>query len=478
MKKRVFIYVRVSTTLQVEEGYSLVEQEERLKKYCEAMEWEVVEVFKDGGYSGANLERPAMQDMIRKIEKGQADIVLVDKLDRLSRSQFDILYMINKIFNVNNVAFVSRAEAFDTSTPFGRAMVGILAVFAELERERIKERMKEGKVGRAKEGKYQGGGFVPIGYDYDSESGALVINEYEAMQVREVFDLFNSRVPVYQIMLQMNEKGYKTKHGEWGEKTIRSVVANKTYIGKINYKGEVYNGLHESIVSDEVFAKAQEILAERDRKFEKHKVGKKYRSPLGGLIYCKHCGAKYMWKTNGRNKDGSYRNYYICYSRSKSDKKMVKDHNCKNKTYRDYKLEEIIFAEIKKLKTAPDYFDTLQESVDNTEQKKLIEKRIGEISSQISKLMDLYSINMISMEDIQKKVEPLAAEKAALEAQLDFIESEKPPMEKKHVLSLVELFDEAVEESDPYKLNRIINELIDHIVIDGEDIEIHWNFNS
>ena len=115
-----------------------------------------------------------MQEMIKEIQKGNADIVLVDKLDRLSRSQFDTLYLIRKVFTENNCAFVSRAEAFDTSSSFGRAMVGILSVFAELERERIKERMADGKEGRAKEGKYMGGGNIPIGFDYDTETGKLI----------------------------------------------------------------------------------------------------------------------------------------------------------------------------------------------------------------------------------------------------------------------------------------------------------------
>ena len=100
-KKRVFVYVRVSTTEQAEEGYSLGEQEERLKKYCEAMDWQLAKVYVDPGYSGGNMDRPALKEMISEVEKGKADIVLVDKLDRLSRSQFDTLYMIQKVFTEN-----------------------------------------------------------------------------------------------------------------------------------------------------------------------------------------------------------------------------------------------------------------------------------------------------------------------------------------------------------------------------------------
>lgn len=476
MKKRVFIYIRVSTREQAEEGYSIGEQEDRLKKYCEAMEWQLVKVYIDPGYTGSNMERPALKEMIKQIEKGNADIVLVDKLDRLSRSQFDTLYLIRKVFTENDCAFVSRAEAFDTSSSFGRAMVGILSVFAELERERIKERMADGKEGRAKEGKYKGGGNVPIGFNYDQETGKLIENEYESMQVREVFELFNKRTPIYTIMTIMNDKGYRTKYGEWKEITIRTMVANRVYLGEIKHKDKWYEGLHDAIISQEVFDRAQKILKERSITNAKYKIGKKYRSPLAGMIWCAHCTAKYHWRTNGQNKDGTYRSYYICYSRSKGDKKMIKDPNCKNKTYRDYKLEEIIYNEIRKLKTDQSYFAEIRKSVDSTAKKRMIEKRIEQIESQVSKLMDLYTLGSIDINVIKAKMNPLNDEKKSLEMELENINEEVSQISKEEVLDLVGLFEEAVKENDPYKIHNIISELIDHIEIDGEEIRIHWNF--
>ena len=147
---RVVIYIRVSTREQSEEGYSIGEQQDKLIKYCEAMGWEVVKIYIDPGYTGSNIERPGLQSMIHDIEAGGIDKVVVYKLDRLSRSQFDTLYLINKVFLANNCDFTSSTESFDTSTPFGRAMLGILAVFAELEREKIRERMADGKLGKSK----------------------------------------------------------------------------------------------------------------------------------------------------------------------------------------------------------------------------------------------------------------------------------------------------------------------------------------
>lgn len=478
MKKRVFIYIRVSTREQAEEGYSLGEQEERLKKYCDAMEWELVEIFRDGGFSGSNLERPAMTSMIKKIEKHQTDIVLVDKLDRLSRSQFDTLFLIQKVFNANNVAFVSRAEAFDTSTSFGRAMVGILAVFAELEREKIRERSIDGIEGRAKEGKFKGGGQVPIGYNYIIGSGILTINEYEAMQVREVFDLFIKRTPVKTIARTLNEKGYRTKYGDWKDMTIRRMIVNRNYIGKIKYKDKWYDGLQDAIISDDVFEKAQQIQEERNRTNDKYKVGKKYKSPLGGLIWCSHCGARYQWRHNGKNKDGTFRSYYICYSRAKGDKKMIKDPNCKNKTYRDFALEEIIFNEVRKLKTDTEYFSNIKDSVDTSANQELIQNRIEQIDNQLSKLMDLYSIDGIDIETVKNKITPLTLEKNSLVLELDDLQFESEMISQDEVMELVDLFNAAVTEDDKYKVNRVLTELIDHIEIDGEDIRIHWNFKA
>lgn len=475
-KKRAFIYCRVSTTEQAEEGYSLSEQENRLKKYCEAMDWIIADVFIDGGYSGSTLDRPAMKEMIKQVEKHKTDVVLVDKLDRLSRSQSDTLNLIQKVFEPNDVAFVSRAESFDTSSAYGMAMVGILAAFAELERKKIRERMIEGKDGRAKEGKHRGGGLTAIGYDYDKESGILIINEYEAAQVREVFELFNNRTPLYTIAKMFNEKGYRTKYGKWRDRTVRNIVHNPVYIGKIKNRDNYYDGLHEPIVDKETFERSQAIIAERERVNEKYKIGLNYKSPLGGLCWCGKCGARYSWKSNGKNKDGTYRNYYRCGNKIINPRRN-RTEKCNNKTYRDFVLNEIIFTEIRKLKTDPEYFNTIQDTSVETGSIELIEKHIEELAAQISKYMDLYSIGVIPIDDIKAKIEPLAEEKAQLEEQLENIEKTPVMANKDDIDGLVDLFNEAVESNQPNLINRVITELIDQIIINDDNIEIHWSFN-
>ena len=152
------------------------------------MSWNISKVYCDPGFSGAYLERPALNELREDIKAGKVDAVLVWKLDRLSRSQKDTLFLIEDEFLKNGVEFISTLENFDTSSPFGRAMIGILSVFAQLEREQIKERMQLGLDARAKEGKWHGGGFDPFGYDYID--GELIVNEDEARIVRKVYSLF------------------------------------------------------------------------------------------------------------------------------------------------------------------------------------------------------------------------------------------------------------------------------------------------
>ena len=196
-------YVRVSTDNQLE-NYSIEEQTDRLKAYCKAKDIHIVKFYTDGGYSGGNLNRPALQQMLTDIDHGIIDLVVVYKLDRLSRSQKDTLTLIEDRFLTRNVDFISINENFDTSTPFGRAMIGILSVFAQLEKDQITERFTMGRIGRAKNGYFHGGGNAPTGYDYID--GNLVVNQYEALQVQELYNRFIKGYSVYDCWRYMQQK--------------------------------------------------------------------------------------------------------------------------------------------------------------------------------------------------------------------------------------------------------------------------------
>lgn len=474
---RVVIYVRVSTQEQAKEGYSIQEQIDRLQKYCEAMGWTVVKVYTDPGYTGATMDRPALNQMIRDIKAGRADKVVVYKLDRLSRSQLDTLYLIEKVFIQNNTDFVSMNENFDTSTPFGRAMIGILAVFAQLEREQIRERMQMGKEARAKEGKFGGSWAVPIGYDYIPEKDALIINEYERMQVLEVFDMFFAGVGIKRIEKIMAEKGFKHKHGTWNDKTIRNVMRSRTYLGYIKHRNNWYKGAHDPIISEATHEKAVKMLDERKADYEKNRRPGRAQSYLGGLLLCKHCGAKYHKITGQKLKNGNQLFYYYCASRSKRNSVIIKDPNCKNKHWRMAELDEAVFNQVKMLGTDPEYFDSVIEEKTDKNRPDIIRAEIEKIDSQIMKLMDLYVIGNMPIDVLQARTYELGEQKEKLEAELQAIEQdEQSAMSKKEALEVAQSFGEVLESGDFEKIREVLLTLIDYIELDNDKVDIHWNF--
>ncbi|MBR5301176.1 MAG: recombinase family protein [Bacteroidales bacterium] len=453
----VALYVRVSTSEQVE-GYSIDEQITRLRNYCAAHDWPVGKVYTDAGYSGGNTDRPALQELIRDIKS--LDKVIVYKLDRLSRSQKDTLELIEDVFLANGCDFISMTENFDTSTPFGKAMIGILAVFAQLEREQIKERMSMGREGRAREGKFRSGGKVPIGYDYDN--GDLTVNEYEAMQVRELFDSYLSGTSIREIERIFGEKGYTHKHGKWQFTTISYVLQNDLYIGNVHYKGNIYKGHHEPLISEEVFEACNAIKKRRS----KHSPTSWSRSTiLGGLVYCAQCGAKFGVK---KQKD---RRYYCCYTRRKQSRVMMRGEDCHNKTWRMEELDDLILGEIKKLAFDPDYVFTIQPPSE-TNKAEIIQKQISNIDEQRKRLIDLYALGEFSIEEIQGKIAELNERKEKLKAELTV-----PDMSVNEVREIVKDFAGVIERGDFNEISQLVRALIDRIEIDNEDVTIRWAFS-
>lgn len=475
---RIALYVRVSSKEQVD-GYSIGEQIDRLKKYCEAMGWEIYKIYTDPGYSGGNTDRPGLQAMIQDVTAGRIDKIVVYKLDRLSRSQLDTLYLIEKVFLANNADFVSMSENFDTSTPFGRAMIGILAVFAQLEREQIKERMGMGKEARAKDGKWHGGATQPIGYDYYPATEELKINDYEAIQVKELYELFLQGTPLRTIERTFKEKGYSHKHGVWDPKTMRRVMRSKTYLGYIKHRDEWYPGDHDPIIDDDTFNKAVKLLDDRAEQYKLSGVKPGAQTTyLGGLLHCKHCGGKYTKQANGRTTPKTL--WYMCYSRCKKVKAMIKDPNCKNKNWKLLELEALVFDQIRQLALDPDYIRNAQaEKLNKTDAPNkiaIIKKEIENIDAQISRFMDLYGIGKFTIDQVSSKIDPLNERRTSLEKELESLNASTGELTEEETLRIVKNFEEALERDDFNEIRLIIETLIYYIEIDNEDVYIHWKF--
>ena len=468
--KRIFIYIRVSTQEQAHEGYSIAAQEERLRAYAKARGYTIVKIFTDPAYSGANMERPALQEMVKGIEQGIADLVLVYKLDRLSRSQKDTLYLIEDVFLKNSVDFISMNESFDTSTPFGRAMVGILSVFAQLEREQIRERTMMGREQRAKAGKWHGGGGVDrtvTGYDY--VDGELIINEYGTACVRFIFETYNKGVGLAKIYERVEEKypGIIST-----ETTVRNILKNPLYTAMIKHKGKLYEGEHEPIISDALFSQTQKLIEKRTSTSDPFR--KQYI--LSGLIYCGICGARMYGRSGGKLKDGTPMRYYACYSRTGHRKHMVKDVECTKVSERKEPLENQIIEKIQALNE-----DTVNRGQDKDdyvlENIAILEKELFAIDKKVSKLMTLYSMDGIPMDLMAEEIKRLNADRSKIE---EHIREEEEKLllidtdEIKEVVSQLSTFDWDEGETEEKRL--IVAKLINKVIVSDDNITVDWAF--
>lgn len=472
---RTAIYVRVSTLEQAEEGYSIEEQTDKLKKYCEIKNWKVSDVYIDAGFSGANVDRPGLKRLIRDIKGKKIDLVLVYKLDRLSRSQKDTLYLIEDVFAKHGAEFVSLNENFDTSTPFGKAMIGILAVFAQLEREQIKERMQMGKAGRAKAGKAMGWARAPFGYKY--VDGNYEVVELEAQIVKQIFHDYLSGISITKLKDRMNEEGYIAKDIPWSYRTIRQTLDNPTYAGYTKYKGQVFLGNHEAIVSNEVFDEVQNQLAIRQKEaYAKNNNPRPFQAKylVSGLVRCGHCGAALGLHQYAKKKDGTRTKIYKCYSRIKyKHSTMSRADYCPSRDYQKEEVETAVLGEIEKLRLNPQLMKNY--AAPEIDDAPLI-KRMEELDRKLEKLVNLYLDETLPLDILNERKELIQKEKRAIEEKLAKDETNKPELEKGEALGILKSLKGSILRLDYEKQKVIVRQLIKQITIKDDEMVIQWRF--
>lgn len=447
------LYIRVSTREQTE-NYSIPSQIEKLEAFCKSKGWTIYDKYIDAGYSGSNTNRPDLQRMIRDINN--INVVIVYKLDRLSRSQRDTMELIEDTFLKNKVEFVSITETIDTSTPFGRAMIGILSVFAQLERENIAERMRIGQIKRVEAGYHTSGGdYDPAGFK--KENGLLITKPDEKEHIQLAFDLYEQLHSITKVQRELKLRGYPV----WRFRRYRDILANKLYIGEVSFAGKYYKGKHEQFISKEQFDRVQKLL-ERHKGKNAHKAK---QSLLSGLMTCKSCGESYLTYSSvhkGKHGVQQYR-YYICKARRFPSEYPEK---CMNKNWNAKDLEKVIIDEIKYLTTV--------KKISHKKNKKINYKsQLKKIDEKIERIINLYGEGKIEKEILDKQIDLFNAEKeTVLQKQQD--EEEK----NNNIVSQNEINELVINLSnvDFNAKQATIQKLIKQIYIDGEDIEIEWNF--
>ncbi|MBR1376656.1 MAG: recombinase family protein [Bacilli bacterium] len=290
------IYIRVSTEDQAKDGFSIHAQREKLTKYAEANDWHIYDYYVDDGISGKNLDgRPEVTRLLNDVKEGKVNNVLIYKLDRLTRSVRDLIYLI-ELFEKHSCTFNSQTEKIDTSNAVGRMFVKIIGIFAEFERENLAERVSFGYEQKTREGNYTNTNGV-YGYDYIIGENRIEVNEFERELVNKIFDLYIDGESYFKIARAFNAENVPTKRGgHWSATTIKSIINNPLYIGKVRYglqeknkdKAFTVDGKNiEPIVDEDKWNLANNIVDTR-----KHYCSRRYPSENSyyfHIIKCDKC---------------------------------------------------------------------------------------------------------------------------------------------------------------------------------------------
>ncbi len=368
--KKVAIYIRVSTTYQVDRD-SLPMQRKDLAAYSElVLGISDYEIFEDAGYSGKNTDRPAFQEMMQRTRKGEFSHILVWKIDRISRNLLDFAEMYEELQELR-VTFVSKNEQFDTSTAIGEAMLKIILVFAELERNMTSERVTAAMISRANNGQWNGGR-VPFGYDYDPEKKEFSIREDEEKICQLLKKDYLESKSLTHTARFLNESGYKTRaEAEWSPTAVWIIASSPFYAGIYRYNR--YKGVehrvenpeeewvlvpdhHPAIFTLEEHEAMLQLLKKNLRSFE-NPIGRPHSTDnihlFSGIVYCGKCGSK-MTSTPGRlHADGYRTSTYSCPKRRKTK-------DCDNPSVNDLIIGEFVMNYILNMLNAKSGFSKIR----------------------------------------------------------------------------------------------------------------------
>ena len=348
--KNCAVYTRVSTNMQAEKDFSSCEsQEEKIRAFVKSQTgWQIAKVYTDAGYTGANINRPALKELFDDIKQNKIDFVLTYKIDRLTRSPKDF-YQLIEFFENNNVSFISITERFDTSTPAGRLLRNIMLTFAQFERELTSERTKDKMLERAKKGMYNGG-FAPFGYKRKDKK--LFICEKEAEIIRLIFETYVENQSLDELYNLLKDKNIKNRQDNPFRKTALSfLLRNPVYAGKVKYNNEIYQGIHKPIIAEELFELAQTT---HPKKIRKLRVYKDYL--FGGLVNCEECKSKMTPCFANKRTQGKLTRYY--YYRCTSTHHKGWD-ACPTKQVSADRLEKYILENLERISLDKSYIENL-----------------------------------------------------------------------------------------------------------------------
>lgn len=433
------IYCRVSTQEQAQEGFSISAQRRACRQFCRSQGWTIADEYLDEGYSAKDTDRPALQRLLEDVSRD--DIVVVWRLDRLTRSVLDLHQLLQRL-ETTGALFRSVTEPYDTTTAIGRLFVTLVAALAQWERENLGERVREGMTEAIRQGNWQGG---PRPYGYRPENGKLLVEPAEAAIVRDMFQAYCNGHGLIAIATMLNERGLKTQNGaRWAQFTVGYILRNPVYTGRLAFKKVKPQGtrkprtpeamvlsdvVNEPIVDDETFEKAQALMKHR-------KVGKvRTRGniyPLSGVLFCGKCGGRMSGKcyTDDRSHPSRKRYYYGCQNRFRLK-------TCDRALAPQAQVERAFLHATRALsdrKTLETMLAARRPPVN--QDLDAVRRELRSIAQKKARWYDAFESGAISLEDLKERTESLVAREADLQKQLS--EAQDAETSTIHLEDLVE----------------------------------------
>ncbi len=477
---RVAFYTRISTD-EDHQKYSLDAQKDRLEAFCKSQygdDWSPFKVYRDTE-SGTHMNRPGLEEMLFDAEAEAFDVLLVFRVDRLSRKVRELAQMVDELTK-HNVTLKSITEPFDTASAAGKMMLQMLGVFAEFEHATIVERTKVGMEKKAKNGEFVGG-VVPYGYQLDPEKG-LVVHEEEALLVRKVFKMYAFGLEGSQsIVNELNDAGHRKRSGKrWDKHVVLHILRNPVYVGKLRWSEVVYEGNHDGIVSEELFGKAQEILKRRAIELNGRQWHNGEERLLAGIIKCARCGA-HMVGVSTKKKSRRFP-YYICNKRWKT-------HGCEQDYVRADLLESAVLGDVKAMFQDEQFVARVWEEANRRleAEKPDVEKEIAGIEAELERTRKVVAryfkafeagtmkpaLASEKVEDLNARIAELEAERADLEARRQRLAL--PAIDREMLSKLLEEFDGVFAAGTNPQKKHLLQSVVKKVLIhDRRTVEVWY----
>ena len=491
---RCAIYTRKSTEEGLEQEFnSLDAQREAGEAYIASQKHEgwvcLSDRYDDGGFTGGNIDRPAMKRLLADIEVGRVDCVVVYKVDRLSRSLLDFARMM-ETFEKHSVSFVSVTQQFNTTSSMGRLTLNILLSFAQFEREIISERTRDKIAATRRKGKWSGG-MPMLGYDVDRQGGRLLVNEDEAARVRGIFELYLEHQSLIETVKALDARGWFTKRWTtrkdkqrggkpFVKNSLFKLLTNLIYLGKITYKDEVHEGEHPAIVDGDIFERVQRLLKRNGRTGGKH-VRNRFGALLKGLIRCVPCGCGMVPSHSTRNGNKRYR-YYVCHNAQSRGW-----HNCPAPSVPAPEIERFVVDQIKCIGRDTNLLaETLEQSRRQQEEsikeldaeKRALQRQLNRYSAELRKLVAMADGDGLAtdrMADLHDRIR--TAEQRSTEVRDQILVLSRELVDAHEVAQACNLFDPLWETLTAKEQARILHLLIQRVDYDGESGNVSITFH-